>query len=272
MLLMAWVTRIKQQISVTAESERRNVPVTQKALPRWIATERRRRRNNVERGSWVSVASRRPISMTRWKVWCSPQVPDVSIAKRIKWTPVVMSAYFCNFIASAVAAAEPARVQLARTWDPANVSGQVASHARQRPRDQGWTRVTPSGRFPLPVHSEYGSRVASVPDLMNARQSTSLIWLWCEWRPDPKREDRPWWPSTVTVLSQTHTWELRADNWRSESRTSVDANSSVVHLVSDTRQSPRMQTRANAQPTDVHGGRGQRQTRQCRAACRPVGL
>jgi len=29
------------QISVTAESERRNVPVTQRALPRWIATERR---------------------------------------------------------------------------------------------------------------------------------------------------------------------------------------------------------------------------------------
>jgi len=42
------------------------------------------------------------------------------------------------------------------------VSGQVASHARQRPRDQG-TCVTQSGRLPLPVHSECGSRVASVP-------------------------------------------------------------------------------------------------------------
>jgi len=31
--------------------------------------------------------------------------------------------------------------------------------------------------LPLPVHSECGSRVASVPDLMNARQSTSLLLL-----------------------------------------------------------------------------------------------
>jgi len=66
-------------------------------------------RNAVERGSWVTVASRRPISMMRWKA-CSTQVPDVSIAREIKSTPVVMSAYFCDFIASAVAATEPVRV------------------------------------------------------------------------------------------------------------------------------------------------------------------
>jgi len=183
-------------------------PVTKKALPHWIATEKCWRRNAIERGSWVMIA----IGM--------------------KSTPVVMSAYFCDFIASAVAAAEPARVLLARTWDTANVFEQVASHARQRPLDQG-TCVALSGRLPLPVHSECGSRVASVPDLMNARQSTSLIWLWRKWRPDPKRQDMPWWPSTVTVLPQAH---VRADNCRSKSQIGGVAVDSVVHLVSDTRQ------------------------------------
>jgi len=148
LLLLLLLYLLSVHISVAAESERRNVPVTQKALPRWISTERRWRWNDVERGSWVTVISRRPISKTRWKA-CSPQVPDVSIAKgMMKSTPVVMSAYFYDFIASAVAAVEPARVLLVRTWDTANVSGQVTSHARQRPRDQE-TCVTPSGRLPL---------------------------------------------------------------------------------------------------------------------------
>jgi len=35
-----------------------------------------------------------------------------------------------------------------------------------------------------------GPRVANVPDFINARHSTSLIWLWLEWRPDRKRQDR----------------------------------------------------------------------------------
>jgi len=75
-LLLLLLLLLSVQISVTTESKCRNVPVTQKALPRWIATERRWRRNAVERGSWVTVASRWPISMTKWNA-CSPQVPDV---------------------------------------------------------------------------------------------------------------------------------------------------------------------------------------------------
>ena len=98
---------------------------------------------------------------------CSPQVPDVSIATGVKSTPAVMSAYFCDFAASAAAAADPARLLFIRACDSAKVFGQVASHARQRPRDQG-TCVTPSGRLPLPVHRDCGSRVASVPDFMKA--------------------------------------------------------------------------------------------------------
>ena len=107
---------------------------------------------------------------------CSPQTPDVSIATGKKSTPAIMSAYFCIFFVSAVAAADPACVLLDCKCDTANVSGQVASQARQRHLLHG-TCVTPSGRFPLLLHSESGSRVASVPVLMKARQSRSLTWL-----------------------------------------------------------------------------------------------
>jgi len=129
-------------------------------------------------GTTDTVAIRRPISMTRWKA-CSPQVPDVLIAKGKISTPVVKSEYFCDIIASIVAAAEPARVLLARSWDTTNVSGKVASDARQRSGDQG-TCVTPSGRLPLLLHSECGSRVAwldectteQIIDLVVARVTT----------------------------------------------------------------------------------------------------
>jgi hypothetical protein len=50
---------------------------------------------------------------------------------------VMMSAYFCDFLTSAAAAAEPAWMLLAWTYDAAYVSGQVASQARDRPLFQG---------------------------------------------------------------------------------------------------------------------------------------
>ena len=146
---------------------------------------------------------RRPTSLTRSSA-CSPQTPDVSMANGTKSTPAMMSAYFCDFLTSAAAAAEPAWMLLAWTYDAAYVLGQVASQARDRPLFQG-TCVTPSGRFPPLVHNECGSRVASVSVLMNARHSRSLTWLWRECLPEPLRQDRPWCPSAVTVLPHTQT-------------------------------------------------------------------
>jgi len=138
-------------------------------------------KNAVDRGSWVTVASRRPISMTRWKA-CSPRFPmsrsQNGWNRRQLWcqrTSAIPSLLLLLPLNQHVYC-WPERETL-RTC----LHGQVASHARQRPRDQG-TCVTPSGRLQLPVHSECGSRVASVPDLINARQSTSLIWLWRHWR------------------------------------------------------------------------------------------
>jgi len=64
-----------------------------------------------------------------------------------------------------------------------------------------------------------GSRVASAPELMKARQSRSLIWLWLQWR-----QDRPWWPSTVTEAQQT---QLRDGS--SETKNCY-SNCSIVHL------------------------------------------
>jgi len=94
---------------------------------------------------------------------------------------------------------------LSWVYDCTNVLMHVASHARHRPLFHG-TCVTPSGRFPPLVHNECSSRVAKVPVLVKARHSRSLSWLWRQWRPEPRRQDRPWWPSTATVAPQTHTW------------------------------------------------------------------
>ena len=166
-----------------------SVPSTQEALPRCTATGIRWRRKAVDRSSCVIAAMRRPTSLTRSSA-CSPQTPDVSMANGTKSTPAMMSAYFCDFLTSAAAAAEPAWMLLAWTYDAAYVLGQVASQARDRPLFQG-TCVTPSGRFPPLVHNECGSRVASVSVLMNARHSKSLTSLWRECLPEPLRQDRP---------------------------------------------------------------------------------
>ena len=130
----------------------------QLALPRCTATDSLWRRNVVDRGSNVTAAIRRPSSVTNSSA-CSPQTPDVSMATGTKSMPVMTSAYFCCFFLSAAVAAEPACVLLECTWDNANVSWQVASHARHRSTFFPWNQyVTPSGRFPplgyqrLPLH------------------------------------------------------------------------------------------------------------------------
>ena len=182
----------------------RKVSKIHAAFPRWTATDKRRRRNVVERGSLLTSAIRRPTSVTKTSA-CSPHTPDVSMTKGTKSTPAMMSAYLAFLLSSAADAADPASVLLAWTYETAKVLGHVASHARQRPLFHG-TCVTPSGRFPPLVHNECGSRVAKVPVLMKARHSRSLSWLCLACRPEPWRQDRPWCPSTVTVEPQTHTW------------------------------------------------------------------
>ena len=119
----------------------------QYAFPRCTAIEIRWRRKAVERGSCVTVAIRRPISLTSSKP-CLPQTPDILIASGTKSTPEMMSLYFNVSLTSAVATAEPASLLLATKWLEANVSGHVASQARHRPRRHG-SCVTPSGRLPV---------------------------------------------------------------------------------------------------------------------------
>ena len=121
-----------------------NVPRTQAVLPRWTATEMRWRRKLVERTSLLTAAILRPISETSSRA-LSPHTPDVSTANGTKSTPPIILAYLRTFLASAVAAADPACELLAWTCDWANVFGQVASQARHLPCFHG-TRVTPSGR------------------------------------------------------------------------------------------------------------------------------
>ena len=181
----------------------RKVPKMHTAFPRWTATDNRWRRNVVERGSLLTSAIR-PSDLRHQDSAYSPHTPDVSLTKGTKSTPAMMSAYLAFLFSSAADAADPASVMLARTYDVAKVLGHVASHARHWPLFHGIC-ITPSGRFPPLVHNECGSRVAKVPVLMKARQSRSLRWLCLACRPEPRRQDRPWCPSTVTVEPQTHT-------------------------------------------------------------------
>jgi len=84
-----------------------SVPRTHWAFPRITATEISWRRKVVERGSCVVDVKRRPISDTNSKA-CTPQAPEVSMAKGMKSTPATMSAYFRDLLSSAFTAAEPA--------------------------------------------------------------------------------------------------------------------------------------------------------------------
>jgi len=124
----------------------------QEALPRWTATASRWRKNDVDRGSWLTSESRRPISETS-SMACWPQTPDDSMATGMKSTLVLMSWYLWSFFSSASVAAEPAFLLLASTYDCAYVLGQVASQARQRPLFHG-TWVAPSGFLSLRPQSE----------------------------------------------------------------------------------------------------------------------
>jgi len=114
------------------------------------AIDRRCRRNDVARLSYVMAAIRRPISLIR-PMACWPHAPGVSMPTGAKSTSHVISWYLWHFLIFAFAAAEPASSLHAVTWHVAKVSGHVASQTKHRPRCLGiW--VTPSGRLPLFVH------------------------------------------------------------------------------------------------------------------------
>ena len=130
------------------------------------------------------------------------------MAMGTKSIPAVRSEYFARFLSSAVFAAEPAETLDIWICEFAKVSGQVASHARQRPFFHG-TVVTPSGRFAVTLallHNPTGSRVARTPTPMKARWIMSLIWLWRDCRPALFLQERPWWPSNDTIVPQQHWW------------------------------------------------------------------
>ena len=177
----------------------------EKAFPLWTAREMRWRRNIADQASKFAAVILRPSSRTSSNPF-SPHALDVSIAIGTKSIPAGRSEYLAIFFSSAIFASEPAEILEAWMCEIAKVSGQVASHARQRPFFQG-TVVIPSGRFlvsPALVHSSVGSRVARMSALRNAWCIMPLIWLWRDCRPALFLHGRPWWPSDVTMVPQQH--------------------------------------------------------------------
>jgi len=113
------------------------------------ATDSRCRRCEVDRGSCVTAAMRRPIAvptlrMFRWQ--------RRKVDARYNVGVFLDLLFFSR--------SWPLWLLLAWTYDCAKVSWQVASQAMHRPLFHG-TCVTPSGRLLSLVHKECGSRVSS---------------------------------------------------------------------------------------------------------------
>src|ERR1700743_3319986 len=108
----------------------------------------------------VSLARRPPISAHRDSA-DGPHTPNVSIAMgaKIKSPDKASSAYLLFLRASALIAAAPAASELCLRCDGSKVSGQVKSHTRYLPLDQG-SRVAPSGVLPSPLSIRGGSSSA----------------------------------------------------------------------------------------------------------------
>ena len=180
---------IKLSYCWSAAGALESVPNTEAAFPRCTANASLCFRNAVERVSPVTNDMRRPISLTNASP-VAPHVPIVYMATGTNSCAVARAAYFATFFDSASLAVDPASADEIVTCDGANVSGQVASHRRQRPRAQG-TRVTPSGRFPPPRSKPGGSRIACTPALCSARKIPSLSRLWRRCLPALRLHARP---------------------------------------------------------------------------------
>ena len=83
------------------------VPRQAIALPRWIATDMRWRRNSVSLVSFVTSLMRRPSSEINFLA-CSPHTPNVSNAQGMNVCVVAIVAYFVIFVASDCSATTPA--------------------------------------------------------------------------------------------------------------------------------------------------------------------
>ena len=127
----------------------------------WTAIEMRWKRKAPDRGSPVRRAIRRPSSRMKLRL-SSAHAPRVSIATGTKMKFWEMSRYLSTFLRKALAAASPGAMLEASTLLAAQVSVQVKSHTRARPRSHG-INVIPSGRFPSERQRPGGSVTAGKP-------------------------------------------------------------------------------------------------------------
>src|SRR5271163_4626959 len=102
---------------------------------------------------------------------CSPQAPNVSKASGTNICVTAMALYLDVFRVSAIAEALPLNLAEPDMFVGASVSGDVTSHVRHRPRDQG-TIVTPSGRLPSDLLSPPGSFIDEIWARFKERQIT----------------------------------------------------------------------------------------------------
>ena len=149
-----------------------NVPKTDNALPLWTATSILCLKKKPERESLVYSTRRRPRDVMSF-VAPGPKEPNVSTATRMKAWECRSSEYFTIFRLSATDAAAPARKIVLGKCEGASVSGQVKSHSKGLPWDQG-IRVEPSGRLPSPLIRPGGSKRAEIPRLRIVRSRMSF--------------------------------------------------------------------------------------------------
>ena len=107
--------------------------------------------------------------------WIGPKVSKATGWKRYPRT--TRSWYFRIFSASASSTAWPPVAAVRTMWLGAKGSTMFASQVSVRPRVQG-TRVTPSTRFPSPLHRPGGSSIEGTPQLASARRTMSFNMVW----------------------------------------------------------------------------------------------
>jgi len=132
-------------------------------------------------------------------------------AKGTKSTAAMISEYLAILYSSAIDTTDPASVLLScvdvRLREGIKACGVPRKISTSLPRNftmklDSIRSLSSTGAQRVHV-SACDSRVAEVPVLVKARHSRSLSWLWrhVQWRPEPRQQDRPWWPSTVIVGS-----------------------------------------------------------------------
>ena len=210
------------------------VPLMDRALPRWIATDTCWNRYAVSLMS--PVASVHLLSMSCRNFEASVfNAPVVSTAKAVKVCVWVSSWYVIFLLVAALSAAADGVMEVRGRWVVAKVSGTVTSHATYLPRLQGII-VTPSWRLQSSRSKHNGSFIDGMPARRIALPTMSLMELCLICLPAFLRHDSPWMPRASAFVPQT-----QMCGWHSSAPKRTPAE--ILTSSSDIRR-----------PTDVIGG------------------